>query len=142
LLYRKAARLWTANLGAGKPYDEDIDARLEDWLAYRNYVHLKKNTAAKRMLDNIISFSENENGGKHLKPSANSLVTALTLKEAGKEDEAKNYLQQLSTENPANVWAQWAAHRYDRETYELPQGNTLNDNYTMLKRWMEFDEVK
>lgn len=142
LLYIKAARLWPENLGAGKPYDEDIDARLEDWMAYRNYIHLKNGTAAKKMLDNIISFSEDENGGKHLKPSANSLITALALKQAGRGDEAKNYLRQLTIDNPGNVWAQWAAHTYDRETYELPVVNTLNDNYRMLKRWMEFDAEK
>ena len=27
-----AARLWPENLGAGKPYPDSVDERLEDWL--------------------------------------------------------------------------------------------------------------
>lgn len=28
------AKLWPRNLGVGKPYDEVIDTRLEDWLSF------------------------------------------------------------------------------------------------------------
>jgi len=36
------ARLWPRNLGVGKPYDENIDARLEDWL--QSMTDTNKNT--------------------------------------------------------------------------------------------------
>ena len=34
LKFISEARLWPENLGVGKPYDEDIDYRLEDWMTY------------------------------------------------------------------------------------------------------------
>jgi len=37
------ARLWPRNLGVGKPYDENIDARLEDWLQSMTDVNKNKN---------------------------------------------------------------------------------------------------
>lgn len=30
-----AARVWPENLGVGKPYEQDVDERLEDWMSYR-----------------------------------------------------------------------------------------------------------
>ncbi len=34
LAYTAKAELWPENLGSGKPYDEDIDTRVEDWLKW------------------------------------------------------------------------------------------------------------
>ncbi|TMI67660.1 MAG: DUF5107 domain-containing protein, partial [Bacteroidetes bacterium] len=64
LQYIAAARLWPENLGVGKPYDDDIDERVEDWLAYENYARLGNDQAAKQMLDHILAFKpyRDENG--------------------------------------------------------------------------------
>ncbi|MEJ7676153.1 MAG: hypothetical protein WKF59_26495 [Chitinophagaceae bacterium] len=53
--YIAAARLWPESLGVGKPYSEDIDERLEDWLAYESYAKQGNDKAAKEMLDKILS---------------------------------------------------------------------------------------
>ena len=51
--YKKAlqfiadAKLWPENLGVGKPYDENIDERLENWLNYQCYTSLGDNETAK-----------------------------------------------------------------------------------------------
>ena len=37
LQFISASKLWPLNLGVGKPYDEDIDMRLEDWMSYLIY---------------------------------------------------------------------------------------------------------
>ena len=144
--YKKAldnislARLWPENLGAGKPYDEDIDERLEDWLAYQNYIHLKNEAAAQQMLDKIISFDKTagEDGSNSL--SANNLITAWALKKTGKPDQAQTYLQQLLNKNPDNVWAQWTMNAYNGKAYKLPDTNTADVNYRVLKNWMASGE--
>ncbi|MEP7228743.1 MAG: DUF5107 domain-containing protein [Ginsengibacter sp.] len=140
LQYINAARLWPENLGVGKPYEEDIDERLEDWLAYQNYVQLKNNGAATQMLDHIISFYKETNGAYY--SSANNLITTLALKEEGKQDEARHFLQQLSEKKPGDIWAQWASDVYNGKTANLPEVNTLNDNYKILKRWMQVSGQK
>ena len=52
----QAAKLWPENLGEGKPYDADIDERLENWLLYIAYSHLHKTTDAETALKKIIDF--------------------------------------------------------------------------------------
>ncbi len=86
LEYIAAARLWPESLGVGKPYSEDIDERLEDWLAYESYAKQGNDKAAKEMLDKILSKPQ-EN-----KPSINNLITAWALQKTGKPDEAKKLL--------------------------------------------------
>ena len=135
------ARLWPENLGAGKPYDEDIDERLEDWLVYQNYVHLKNEAAARGMLDKIISFNKTAGeDGSNL--SANNLITAWALKKTGKPDQAQAYLQQLFDKNPDNAWAQWAMNAYKGKEYKLPDANTSDLNYLVLKNWMAISREK
>jgi hypothetical protein len=50
------AKLWPENLGAGKPYDEDIDIRTENWLAYLCYKNLNNTKAANEMLLAVVNF--------------------------------------------------------------------------------------
>ena len=49
------AREWPENLGAGRPYDADLDERLEDWLAYQCYQTQKDSPHAQAMLSKILS---------------------------------------------------------------------------------------
>src|SRR5205085_9609610 len=53
---------WTENLGVGKPYDEDIDDRLENWMDHLCYSQLKKGTDADQSLQKIIQFNSTQNG--------------------------------------------------------------------------------
>ena len=43
-------------LGSGKPYAEDVDERLEDWMVYQCQLGLKAPEEARRSLDKIIAF--------------------------------------------------------------------------------------
>src|SRR5258706_11023812 len=73
LKFIDASKLWPMNLGVGKPYDEDIDERLENWLAYQNFIHLKNETAAQQMLDKIISFDKTKSEARINFVAANNL---------------------------------------------------------------------
>ncbi|MEO8568788.1 MAG: DUF5107 domain-containing protein [Ginsengibacter sp.] len=132
LTYINAARKWPQNLGAGKPYDEDIDERLEDWLAYQNDVYLKKDAAAKQMLDHIISFHKKITVTGNYRPSPNNLVTAWALKKVGRPEEAQKYLEQLLIKNPDDVWAQWATHIYNGKSYEVTAAKNSDENFRII----------
>jgi hypothetical protein len=47
------AELWPENLGVGKPYEEDIDLRLEDWMKYLCYRKMGKSDPATASLRRI-----------------------------------------------------------------------------------------
>lgn len=132
LTYINAARKWPQNLGAGKPYDEDIDERLEDWLAYQNDVYLKKDAAAKQMLDHIISFHKKITVTGNYRPSPNNLVTAWALKKVGRPEEAQKYLEQLLIKNADDVWAQWATYIYNGKSYEVPAAKNSDENFRII----------
>ena len=85
--YKKAlqfiseSKLWPLNLGSGKPYDEDIDTKLEDWMSYLIYEKTKKIDLAKASLERISK-------GKNNSPQATQLVTALTMEKQDQKQEA------------------------------------------------------
>lgn len=124
------ARLWPENLGAGQPYEEDVDERLEDWLSYQNYIRLKNQTAARQMLNKIISFNKGQNNFS----SPNNLITAWALNKSGKPEQGERFLRVRLNKNPDDVWAQWAMNLYKGKAYKLPEGYKANENYRILKK--------
>src|SRR5205085_5091182 len=107
LQYIDASRIWPESLGVGKPYQEDIDERLEDWLAYEAYTKQGNEKAAKEMLDKIVSKKLGN------RSSINDLVTAWALQKTGKRDEAKKLLNGWIAKNPDSVLAKWALDAYN-----------------------------
>src|SRR5205085_9296246 len=106
------ARQWPENLGVGKPYDSDIDERLEDWLAYENYAKLNNEQAAQQMLTKILSFNLVNNNG-NISPSSNNLISAWALQKTGKAEQGEKLLQNWLNKSPNNKLAQWAMDTYD-----------------------------
>ncbi len=54
--YIGKAELWPENLGVGRPYDEDIDIRLEDWMKYLCYRKMGNSGLATASLRRIMDF--------------------------------------------------------------------------------------
>jgi predicted Zn-dependent protease len=136
LQYIVAARLWPENLGVGKPYDEDIDERVEDWLAYENYARLGNDQGAKQMLDHIIAFKsyQDENGSVY--PSVKSLVTAWALQKTGKPDAAEKLLKDWVKQQSENNLAKWVLNVYNGNYSELPDETLTDENYRVLQEWI------
>jgi predicted Zn-dependent protease len=131
LQYIADSKLWPVRLGVGKPYDEDIDMRIEDWMTYRCLARLKDEKAAKQMLDKIIAYRP---GGEETKPTFNNLITAWALKKAGKESEATQFLDQIASKYPDNKIAKWTVDAYHGNA--SPLDIEANDNYDLLQHLM------
>jgi predicted Zn-dependent protease len=131
LEYINSARLWPENLGVGKPYAEDIDERLEDWLAYEAYAKQGNEKIAKEMLDKIL-LRPKEKGS-----SVNRLVTAWALQKTGKRSEGERLLNDWLEKNPDDVYANWAKNVYDGENKSLPDTINMNENYRVLEEWVK-----
>src|SRR6185295_6717662 len=85
LKFISESKLWPVNLGVGKPYDEDIDTRLEDWMTYLIYDRTKKTDLAKSALEKISK-------AKNKYPQPLQLVTAWTMEKQGQKDEAIQWI--------------------------------------------------
>ncbi len=107
LNFVQQAKQWPENLGVGKPYDADIDVRLEDWIEYLNYKALNKINFANQMLDSIIANSKKV--GNSDKYFTNAIITAYAFKELNKNDKGKEWLQKESTNYPDKNMAAWIA---------------------------------
>ena len=123
--YKKAmrfiadAKLWPANLGAGKPYEENIDERLEDWCNYICFTNLHNNTAAGLALQKIIAFTPKvDNTVMNFLP-ANHLVSAMAIEKISSAEKAKEWLQQQALLYPANKIIQWSLQTYNKQ-YAVP----------------------
>ncbi len=94
LSFSLQAKQWPENLGVGKPYDADIDTRLEDWLAYLSYKGMNKQDKANQTLNSIIATpKEVAVADKYF---TNAIITCLAFKELNKNEEGKNLLRNES----------------------------------------------
>jgi predicted Zn-dependent protease len=119
--YKKAlqfiaeAKLWPQNLGVGKPYDEDIDERLEDWLNYKCYTSLDDNESAAQSLQKIIAFIPKvDNTVMNFLP-ANQLVSAWAIEKTAFKQKATEWLRIQANLYPSNKIIQWCLQVYTKE---------------------------
>ena len=107
------AKLWPENLGAGKPYDNMIDLRIETYLEAMIYERTGKREKAREKLDQIVSAET-----PRRRNQVTDLITALALKKSGRADEGEKLLKNWVEKQPDNETAKWA--------YAVYQGNTSN----------------
>ena len=119
--YKKAlqfiadAKLWPQNFGVGKPYDEDIDERLEDWLNYQCYTNLGDKETALQSLHKIITFTPKvDNTVMNFLP-ANQLVSAWAIEKTSTPKKAEEWLQAQANIYPSNKIIQWCLQSYTKK---------------------------
>jgi tetratricopeptide (TPR) repeat protein len=119
--YKKAlqfiaeAKLWPENLGAGKPYDENIDERLKNWLNYMCYTSLGDKVTANESLKKILAFSPKvDNTVMNFLP-ANQLVSAWAIEKTSTAKKAEEWLQVQANIYPSNKIIQWCLQTYTKK---------------------------
>jgi uncharacterized protein DUF5107 len=122
-----AARLWPENLGAGKPYPEDVDERLEDYLAAQALARGKASAASATMLPKVGAAGGRERG-------VGTLVDALALKQSGREAEGRKLLTDWSACEPQNAVAAWALRAYDGQVGPPPEAAA--EDARVLAAWL------
>ncbi len=128
------SRLWPENLGVGKPYDENIDVRLEDWLAYLCQQKLNKPGEAGKMLDKIVSFKPSiENGVRNFIP-ANTLISAWALERLGRKSEASEFIEQQIKEFQGYRDLTWSRAIFDDDkNFSIPE-SSKDANIRIIER--------
>jgi tetratricopeptide (TPR) repeat protein len=127
--YKKAlqfiadAKLFPENLGVGKPYDENIDERLENWLDYECYTNLGNKEMASKSLDKIVAFRPViDNTVMNFLP-ANNLVSAWAIEKTSSAQEAEKWIKNQADLYPANKIVQWTLLSYTKK-----QSNILSED--------------
>lgn len=129
-----AARLWPQNLGVGKPYDEDIDERLEDWLNYRCYINLGNDVAAAQSLKKIIAFTPKvDNTVMNFLP-ANHLVSAWAIEKTFDAKKAGEWLQEQAGMYPGNKIIQWSLQVYRNQQWHSLSGDEKDGEVRILEQ--------
>jgi Tfp pilus assembly protein PilF len=113
------AKSWPANLGVGKPYQEDIDERLENWLSYLCYSNLGNQTRANQSIQQILKFTPQiDNTLSNFLP-ANHLVSAWAIEKTSSSKSADDWLQQQANLFPANKRIRWSLQAFRKEPTNL-----------------------
>lgn len=114
------AKLFPENLGVGKPYDEDIDERLENWLDYLCYTNLGETEKANKLLNKITSFVPRiDNTVMNFLP-ANQLISAWAIEKTSTPQKAEAWLKQQTLLFPTNKIVQWTYGVYtQKQTHQL-----------------------
>jgi len=113
LAYINDAKKWPQNLGVGKPYAENIDARLEDWMTYLCYMQTGKTKEAAALLHKITTFNPKiENTVIDFLP-ANDLVSAWAIEKLNGKQKAAGWLNAQVKQFPDNDIVAWCKKVFD-----------------------------
>lgn len=138
----EASKAWPENLGVGKPYDNMIDNRLEDYLEAKAAAGVGDTRKASALLSAIAGY---ESSRLHFE-SAN-LLSALSLRESGKVQEADCMVAAWGTDFPEDRMAQWCTAIYrgekERAARMLQSGNGQTDTrpWEASSRDSDFDLI-
>ncbi len=118
------AKLWPENLGAGKPYDDMIDLRLENYLEGLVYEKMKESQKAQQKFEAVTHATSRRH-------QANDLATALAYRKTGRAAEGEKLLSDWANEQPSNAMAQWARAAFEgKESASDLEGDT---NFRVLR---------
>jgi hypothetical protein len=128
-----AARNWPENLGVGKPYEQDVDERLEDWMNYRCYEQMANTEAAQASLQKIIRFNPQiENTVRNFIP-ANHIVTLWALEKTANKQQATDWLNEQLNRYPDNKDLLWVSAVFYDQKNKLP-ANEKNASIRILEQ--------
>jgi len=134
LTFISDAKQWPENLGVGKPYADNLDDRLEDWLSYLCYERSGKNKEAQDCLQTIIRFKPIiENTVSDFLP-ANDLVTAWAIQKLQGKAAAIAWLNAQVKQYPDDKIVLWSKQVFENE---LVKADTTDAGVMILERLMQ-----
>lgn len=104
----ETSKEWRENLGVGKPYDNMIDNRLEDYLEAKAYKGQGYKVKAEELLLSVANYQSG-----HSYFGSGSLLSALALRECGKQSEADRMVASWAIDFPENRIVQWCTAIYN-----------------------------
>lgn len=107
LAFIEDAKKWPQNLGVGKPYQEDIDERMENWTSYLCYQRKGNTKEAGEFLQKIIQFKPRIENTVSNYSAENQLVTAWAMEKLDGKKKASQSLKAQIKKYPENKIIRW-----------------------------------
>ena len=140
--YKKAlglttqAREWPQNLGVGKPYDADIDLRLEDWINYLCLINTNKKIEANAMLQRVTSFKPRiDNTVRNFVP-VNALITARAFDKQNKHNNSIEFLDEQIKNYPRYKTLLWSKSVFEKNNNVILSINEKDANTRIIEQLM------
>jgi hypothetical protein len=125
-----AAREWPEHLGAGKPYPEDVDERVEDWMAAQCLERAGKPVEA-RVLFERLAASPKARG------AVGGLLSAAALTGLGRQaDAVRAFDEWAALQTDPRVTA-WGRRIFEGQPAGWPEGMPSNEEHRALTAWQQ-----
>jgi tetratricopeptide (TPR) repeat protein len=124
----EAAREWPERLGAGRPYSEDCDEILEDWLAFEGHRGRGAPDEAKKSIERILAAPPRPKGH-----GTNGLIVALALRESGQAEAGLRALKDRLAKESDSAAAKWALEVYEGRPSSAAPGDPVG---RILGAWL------
>lgn len=135
--YISESKLWPENLGEGKPYDVDIDERLENWMSWLCYQRLHKAKEASISIQKILTYNLQTDNTLSVSYPANDLITAWAMEHEGPSGKARQWLEDRVRQRPGDPIRLWARDVVNKKQLaETPNDPTVR----ILQRLMKVSE--
>lgn len=115
-----ASRIWPERLGAGKPYEADIDERLEDWMNYYCHEKMGKRESAQASLKQLLERYKNFNSTSKESLEA-TLVTLWAIEKTSNKEKANEFLSEKLRSHNDNKYLLWVKAVFQNSKPELPE---------------------
>lgn len=107
----EASKVWIENLGVGKPYDNMIDNRVENFIEAQAYSRKGDKEKAGSLYREVAGYETSP-----VRFRSGDLLTACALRAAGKQAEAGKLVTSWKTAFPDNRIAAWCIAVYEGDT--------------------------
>jgi len=127
LAYAKRSKEWPRNLGVGKPFQENIDERLEDWVTY---LILKKmnDPSSEDILKSLSATTSSKDVLPKLYSHYNDLITAKALELVSDKGAARKYLENQMENNTNEKAVEWAFRAWEDHKATSIESGDINQN--------------
>jgi tetratricopeptide (TPR) repeat protein len=135
--YIERSRAWPEHLGAGKPFQENVDERLEDWLTYLCLRECGKSANARAYLKKIIAFQPATENGVRNFLQANSLLSAWAIALLQDRPSAEKWLNAQLQLYPQDEILLWAKEKFQQQ--RLDKQYTTASEISVLEQLLGFE---
>lgn len=111
-----ASKKWPENLGVGKPYDDLIDSRLENYIESVIRTEMGEKEKAETLLQSVAKYSHPED-----QFDSADLLTALSLRKIGRKAKADNLAASWLKNHSDSRMAQWCTAIYNGNSSKAAQ---------------------
>jgi tetratricopeptide (TPR) repeat protein len=123
-----AAREWPEHLGAGKPYPEDVDERVEDWMAAKCLERAGKSAEARVLFERLAASAK-------ARGAVGGLLSAASLSVLGRRDDAARALDEWAALQTDPRIGAWGRRVFEGQPAIWPADALSNEEQRAVTAW-------